>query len=386
MARDPTPSIILRQQGYLAGWLWASGIFSGFNDFLREEHISLIINCLRRGKGDILDMNSIDGCYMERVRAALPKVAYALACGKAVLVHCAHGIHRTGSFVVFFMALMLRLAYTRENSNWDDWVALAWTFWSHRRDVESRNFGNHDLVQESWTAFQDYFGDLDREYLDMLALRMAQQIQRAFDRLTDADKFIREFRRIIVLSSDAPKVPEVKDVHEVLKGVMPQPKCKARPKRDRDNIDVPDVIEVESDSTQEEKKKKKVNVVLKPNPAAPPPPPPPPTIPALTPQPPSEPPRWSGSSVVQGESSEMPWRPFLKGDWRCRECNNHNMHWRGYCFGLHGRCRATRDASFRNGDWYCQCGNFNLQRRTHCNRRKCGASRQDAEQFPPSPP
>ena len=318
----------------------------------------------------------------------MAKVAYALARGQAVLVHCAHGVHRSGSFVVLFLDLMLRLAYAGEQFNWDDLVARAWSFWNKKRDLESRNFGNHDLVQESQAAFHEYFGGLDSEHLDMLALRMAQRIQSAsaFATLTEADKFIKEFRSIIVLSSDAAEVLEVRDVKEVKAALKPTPKYKAKPKQLRTEVDVLDVNEV----TQQSKKvrlqlpPRKPDVELKAN-LAPPPPPPPPPPPALTPQPPSEPPRWSGSSVVQGETSEMPWRPFLKGDWRCRECNNHNMHWRGYCFGLHGRCRATRDASFRPGDWYCQCGNFNLQRRTHCNRSKCGKSRQDGEQFPPSP-
>ena len=120
-----------------------------------------------------------------------------------------------------------------------------------------------------------------------------------------------------------------------------------------------------------------------------PPPPPPgqlhPGVPArLVPEPPSDPPPWRVDAIVRGEESQVPWRPFLKGDWRCRECANHNMHWRGYCFGQHGRCRAPRDASFRPGDWYCNCGNFNLQHRTHCNRTRCSMSREVGEQFPPS--
>ena len=41
----------------------------------------------------------------------------------------------------------------------------------------------------------------------------------------------------------------------------------------------------------------------------------------------------------------------------------------------HGRCRNPRDANFRPGDWYCQCGNYNLYWRLFCNRGKCGMSR-----------
>ena len=93
---------------------------------------------------------------------------------------------------------------------------------------------------------------------------------------------------------------------------------------------------------------------------------------------------WRAESVVEGEESQIPWRPFLAGDWRCTRCGNHNMHWRGYCFGQHGRCRNPRDVDFRPGDWYCQCGNYNLHWRAHCNRGKCGRSRADGgEQQPP---
>ena len=55
-----------------------------------------------------------------------------------------------------------------------------------------------------------------------------------------------------------------------------------------------------------------------------PPPPPPPE--RLVPQPPSDPPPWRADAIVRGEESQVPWRPCLKGDWRCRECGNHNVH------------------------------------------------------------
>ena len=89
---------------------------------------------------------------------------------------------------------------------------------------------------------------------------------------------------------------------------------------------------------------------------------------------------WRAESVVEGEVSQVPGRPFLAGDWRCTRCRNHNMHWRGFCFGQHGRCRNPRDASFRPGDWYCKCGNHNSYWRTECNRSKCGRSRVHGEQ------
>ena len=116
MVRDPTPSAILQPRGLLLGTLWVSGPFTGFRQFLDDERIGLIINCLNTGQGEIIGLSWNDGRYMDRVEIALPRIAFALARGQNILVHCAHGVHRSGSFVVLFLALILRLRFLGEAS------------------------------------------------------------------------------------------------------------------------------------------------------------------------------------------------------------------------------------------------------------------------------
>ena len=91
MVRDPTPSAILQPRRLLLGTLWVSGLFTGFRQFLDDERIGLVINCFNSGQGEIIGMNSNGGRYMDRVEIALPRVAFALARGKNIWVHCAHG-------------------------------------------------------------------------------------------------------------------------------------------------------------------------------------------------------------------------------------------------------------------------------------------------------
>ena len=62
----------------------------------------------------------------ERIGPMITKVAHALSLGKNVLVHSMHGIHRSGSFVVFLMSMMLRMACAQEQPDWDDIFDWAW--------------------------------------------------------------------------------------------------------------------------------------------------------------------------------------------------------------------------------------------------------------------
>ena len=134
MVRDPASSAILQPRGLLVGTLWVSGFFTGFRLFLDDELIGLVIKCLNTGQGKIIGMNSNDGRYMDRVEIALPRVAFALARGKNILVHCAHGVHRSGSFVVLFLSLILRLRFLGEASpGWHFLFEHAWAYWSTRR-------------------------------------------------------------------------------------------------------------------------------------------------------------------------------------------------------------------------------------------------------------
>ena len=59
---------------------------------------------------------------------------------------------------------------------------------------------------------------------------------------------------------------------------------------------------------------------------------------------------------------------------------------RGYCSGKKCWGVVTRDASFKEGDWYCCCGNFNYAKHVVCNGKFCQRPRSGSEQLPPNRP
>ncbi|MES1908210.1 MAG: hypothetical protein MHM6MM_001188 [Cercozoa sp. M6MM] len=76
--------------------------------------------------------------------------------------------------------------------------------------------------------------------------------------------------------------------------------------------------------------------------------------------------RSSRASTHGASSHEPPYSPF--DEWQCKECGNHNRHYRMHCNMR--RCRAPRhDVPQR--DWRCECGNSNFWHRTICNMRSC---------------
>ena len=188
MVRDPTSSAIWQPRGLLLGTLWVSGLLTGFRQFLDDERIGLVINCLNSGQDEIIGMSSNDGRYMDSVEIALPRVAFALARGKHILAHCAHGVHRSRSFVILFSALIVRHRFLGEASpGWNFLSEQSWSYWLAKRALASRGTRRRDLAQESWVALYEYFGGSTVERLEGLALRAAQEIQRAFPTLAEAD-------------------------------------------------------------------------------------------------------------------------------------------------------------------------------------------------------
>jgi len=362
--RDPSPSLILPMSGDFHGKLWASGIFPGLQHFMQEEGVQLVINCLTHGDGHILAIEVEEG-RIERTQHLLKLCVASLAQGQGVLVHCKHGIHRTGSFITLLVTMLLvmsmrcSMSMTDMMPSWESSFNVAWEFWAARRGLEERVNCRHDFYQESWTAFQEYYGQTPVKMLEEIYAPVAAAFLEACQRKRAAEKILQSIRRMLV-PVELRAAPDVRGVgarHDTSRSPrrvqakarpsrrLPQP---TRPSTPPPSRDVPEVPVARSSSSGSRS--------------------------------------WRAENVVEGEVSQMPWRPFLTGDWRCMRCGNHNMHWRGYCFGQHGRCRNPRDASFRPGDWYCQCGNYNLYWRTQCNRDKCGRSRTDGgEQNPPGP-
>ena len=108
--RDPRPSII-SPKTHGGGALWASGLFDDMDAWMEQKGVGLQVNCLgsrkhnRAGIALHVDMDSPSGLFW-RMCDALPKVLIAMSQGKDVLVHCAPGVHRTGSFITLLFALV----------------------------------------------------------------------------------------------------------------------------------------------------------------------------------------------------------------------------------------------------------------------------------------
>ena len=402
--RDPTPSIILSPSGDFKGTVWASGLFRGFMRFQDDNQIDVIINCLMEGRGELLALEREDG-RMERTQRALQMCARCLWVGGRVLVHCKHGIHRTGSFITLLLAMLLMMSTrsmpsssTSQRPSWSETFELAWQFWAAQRGLEGRVNNRHDFYQESWEAFYEYYGSAPTDVIQGMYTATAEAVIQECADFRAVRRVLQSIRRVIIpveltpapVSQRKPKPsrspPDVSGVGDVGDGegrarsrsplARAKPVSKRQPKPPRPPPDVKDVGDVGDGEGRARSRSPPAVSKRQPKPSAKLTPAPPPEPPAPPPAPPPDTKvHWRAESVVEGEESQMPWRPFLKGDWRCSRCGNHNMHWRGYCFGQHGQCRNPRDANFRPGDWYCQCGNYNLYWRTHCNRGKCGRSR-----------
>ena len=387
--RDPTPSPILQPSGDFHGQLWASGIFRGIRRWQEDHNVNLVVNCLTHGHGEILAIEEEDDRRMERTERLLKLSAALLAQGQCVLVHCKHGIHRTGSFITLLLAMLLMMSLkasmslTSTTPTWEFVFEVAWNFWADQRGLQDRVNRKHDYYQESWTAFHEYYGQTSPDVLEEVYGAVVAAFMDACQHRRHAETIVRSIQRVL-------RPVQLRPAHGSIQREL-QP-VQFRPAGEGCDVDEGCYVRGDHDA-RDVSRSPRVKVPSKALPKKRPAPSSRPDVPDSSRPDVPDVPDASGSSsssktwrpdrIVEGEVSQMPWRPFLAGDWRCTRCGNHNMHWRGYCFGQHGRCRNPRDANFRPGDWYCQCGNLNLYYRTHCNRNKCGRSRADGgEQVP----
>ena len=67
--------------------------------------------------------------FRERVEECVRLVGEGLGKGENVLIHCAHGIHRSGSFIVLLLALIITLHDFNEgivpHTEWSDALQMA---------------------------------------------------------------------------------------------------------------------------------------------------------------------------------------------------------------------------------------------------------------------
>ena len=108
----PTPSLIVQLQN--GAQLWASGTFRGFEEWVLEHEVEFIVNLLGRrvvepmAEWEQWDMNNRgrrDEEWLEGLKKVVRVMTTALYSGKHTLVHCQHGLHRTGSLITFWLAL-----------------------------------------------------------------------------------------------------------------------------------------------------------------------------------------------------------------------------------------------------------------------------------------
>ena len=159
---------------------------------------SLVVHAVHEGD-EILNMDSADG-LPERVEHCLSLVVLAVheAAGKGddILVHCRHGIHRSGSFVVLVLALFILLHEIYNgispHSELYDVLNQAWLFWAQRRDLASRSDHRHDYEAESWKALDEYFGFLQESDAGGLAILPSRGIQRGCGSLRRTKEIINE--------------------------------------------------------------------------------------------------------------------------------------------------------------------------------------------------
>ena len=117
--------------------------------------------------------------WMERTQHFLKKCVAHMARGESVLVHCKHGIRRTGSFITLLLSMLLMMSFrsvmslTSTMPTWTETIKIAWEFWAAQHGLQSRATSRHDYYQESWTAFQKYYGETSWECLEEIYAAVA---------------------------------------------------------------------------------------------------------------------------------------------------------------------------------------------------------------------
>ena len=118
----PTPSLITQLQH--GAQLWASGTFSGLDEWIDDNNIELLVNLLGRRVSRCCewkewDMNHVTGAWTDELGDIIEALTRALYTGKHALVHCQHGLHRTGSLITFWLALgMVSTEGVRDSDDW----------------------------------------------------------------------------------------------------------------------------------------------------------------------------------------------------------------------------------------------------------------------------
>ena len=388
--------------------MWASGTFGNMLEWCQANGIQRVVNLLRYPdvplRSSVPDYTHMDFNveYQERILEVLKEITSTVYAGGNVLVHCKHGLHRTGAVITLWIALMLATGDMAKQSaqsllstqSWRERLQEAFDIWSTGRQLQQASIEENwrrDYALESWNEvifrWEQMPRDMILNWIDELR-RQAQQAERRLQRSGQSEPSVQS--RMSLPSLPRPKSRQPKPPQPQPQPKPPQPKQRPKPPQPKPEAKPPQPKPPQPKPTPQPKRQPTPKPSAKKRQEPPPSGPPPkrallrtaaeaaasavPEVPVV--------PAVSASSA----SSAEPWVPgaeWQQGDWRCRVCGNHNWRHRGYCNGRLGQCKAVRDKGFKPGDWYCKCGNWNLSRRTTCNRSKCQTSREEGEQLPP---
>ena len=173
----PVPSMITQLAN--GAQLWASGTFRGMDMWVLENNIDLIVNLLgnqvsRRVIWIEWDMNKLHrDDWGEKMHEVLETMTSFLYSGQNVLVHCQHGLHRTGSLIVLWLALgLVGEEGVADNQGWLNKLTEAWETWKRGRQLRQAALDDRrgrDYESESWAAVTEFFSDMPIKLVRELA-------------------------------------------------------------------------------------------------------------------------------------------------------------------------------------------------------------------------
>ena len=141
----------------------------------------------------------------ERVETCVRKIGESLGQEEAILIHCAHGIHRSGSFAVLILAPFITLHDIYEgispHTEWSDALEKAWEFWSTKRGLRLRSSHHHNCEQESWTGMQGFFGNLSESDANGIAILLSRGLQQGIGTLSGTKQIINEVLNMMSVQS-----------------------------------------------------------------------------------------------------------------------------------------------------------------------------------------
>ena len=157
------PSKILRVGG-AHGTIWASGVFSNMAEWCADHRIQRVVCLLRWEDSDLrwqvphythMDFNEE---LVDRVLEVLRDITDTIYSGGDVLVHCKHGLHRTGAIITLWIALSLATGdmCTQEeqqsersvlsNKPWVERLEEAFEAWSRGRQLKQASIEGKGMI------------------------------------------------------------------------------------------------------------------------------------------------------------------------------------------------------------------------------------------------